>query len=143
MARSGAPSERFSFEVSSVTESSRLCFSLRRAKRRSFESVSPNIRSKVTRGLIPTGSGLVSSRHDERIEERAGETVAGSHGGTHVLGAHFDGPQRRIAGHLIRDVLVDGFLRLDFSESVRFSVGAAVGRPKTIQERRTGSQMDR
>ncbi len=73
MARSGAPSVRRSFAVSCVTESSRLCFSLRRAARRSVESVSPNIRSKVTRGLMPTGSGLVSSRQDSVLKKVQGK----------------------------------------------------------------------
>ena len=59
---SGAPSELRSFDVSAVIESSRLCFSFRRARRNCCDPFSPNIRSKVTRGLIDTGSGRVSSR---------------------------------------------------------------------------------
>ena len=73
MARSGAPSVRRSFAVSCVTESSRLCFSFRRAARCSAEPVSPNIRSKVTRGLMPTGSGLVSSRQESALKKVQGK----------------------------------------------------------------------
>jgi hypothetical protein len=60
---SAAPSEPRSFDVSAVIESSRLCFSFSRACRNCGDPTSPNIRSKVTRGLIDTGSGRVSSRH--------------------------------------------------------------------------------
>ena len=35
--------------------------------------VSPNMRSKVTRGLMPTGSGLVSSRHASVLKNVQGK----------------------------------------------------------------------
>ena len=35
--------------------------------------VSPNIRSKVTRGLMPIGSGLVSSRHESVLKKVQGK----------------------------------------------------------------------
>ena len=63
----------------------------------------------------------------ERVEERAGETVAGAHRGAHVLGADLDRPQRCIASDLIRDVLIDGLLRLDLPESVARSLAVATG----------------
>ena len=39
----------------------------------SVEPVSPNIRSKVTRGLMPIGSGLKSSRHESALKKVQGK----------------------------------------------------------------------
>ena len=44
-----------------------------RAVRCSAEPVSPNMRSKVTRGLMPIGSGLKSSRHDRALKKVQGK----------------------------------------------------------------------
>ena len=73
MALSEAPSVPRSFAVSSVTESSMLCFSLRAALRCSDVPVSPNMRSKVTRGLMPTGSGVVLSSQDSELKNVHGK----------------------------------------------------------------------
>jgi hypothetical protein len=42
------------------------------ASRRLDEPASPNMRSNVTRGLIATGSGLVSSRHEMALKNTHG-----------------------------------------------------------------------
>ena len=54
----------------------------------------------------------------ERVEEGAGEAVAGAGRGAHVLGADLDRAQRRVAGDLVGDVLVERLLRLDLAERV-------------------------
>src|SRR5262249_33099025 len=74
---------------------------------------------------------------------RASETVAGADGGAHIFGADFDGSQRRIAGVLIRDVLVDGLLRFDLSEYVASVFVAVRRRSKAVEERGTCTKMDR
>ena len=122
MARSGAPSVRRSFDVSCVTESSRLCFSFRRAARCSVEPVSPNIRSKVTRGLMPTGSGLVSSRQESALKKVQGNP---SQAPTAVPMSSVPTSIERSGvspRHLVGDVLIDRLLRLDLAEGVAGSL---------------------
>ena len=78
----------------------------------------------------------------EGVEERAGEAVAGAHGRSHVLGAHFDRAQRRVVGDRIGDVLIERLLRLDLAERITRPVACA-DRADAVEERRARAQVDR
>jgi len=67
----------------------------------------------------------------QRIEERAGEPIAGPGGRPHVFGSHLNGTQRCIARNLVGNELVERLLRLDLAVRVApalgFLVGAGIG----------------
>ena len=76
----------------------------------------------------------------EGVEEGAGEAVARPGGRAHVLGADLERSQRRIAGHLIGNVLVHGLLRLDPAERIAGGV-ARRHRSHAVQEGGAGTQV--
>ncbi len=89
------------------------------------------MRSNVTRGLIATGSGLVSSRHDSVLKNAHGKPSQAPAGGAHVLGADLERAQRRVAGDLVGDVLVDASSSTDLAERVAGAVAAPPGRRRS------------
>ena len=142
MARSGAPSVPRSFAVSSLTESSRLCFSLSRADALLGRA---GLAEHPLEGHARVDADRQRARvvaPGERVEERAGEAVAGADGGAHVLGADLDRSQRRVVGDHVGDVLIERLLRLDLAEGVARALAAA-DRADAVQERRAGAEVHR